>query len=69
LTSILLQLALHDGELDWEIARNGALALSIASYEMQNHEDMIKDSTCVNMIIDMCCKVFIYMIMSICIST
>jgi hypothetical protein len=50
----LLHLALKDGAVDWEIARNGALALSIASYELQNHHDMINDPVCVKMIVDMC---------------
>ena len=48
------RLPTQDGAVDWEIARNGALALSIASYELQNHHDMIHDPTCVRMIVDMC---------------
>ena len=34
--------------------RIGALALSIASYELQNHQDMIDDAVCVKLIVDMC---------------
>ena len=39
------------------VCRNGALALSVASYELQNHHDMTHDALCVSMIVDMCCKV------------
>jgi len=49
-------MCLEDGEEDWEIARNAALAISIASYEAQNHHDMIHSQLCVDMVIKMCCK-------------
>ncbi|KAJ1433290.1 hypothetical protein B484DRAFT_478420 [Ochromonadaceae sp. CCMP2298] len=50
----LLQMALKDGKVDWEISRNAALAISIASYEPSNHLEMTQNDLCVNMIIDMC---------------
>ncbi len=50
----LLQLAVKDGQDDWEIAKNAALAVSIASYEMTNHDDMTNSQECVRMLIRMC---------------
>lgn len=52
----LLQLCVRDGDVDWEIARNAALAISIASFEPQNHYDMTNDQACIQMLIRMCCK-------------
>ena len=52
----LLELCLRDGDVDWEIARNAALAISIASFEPQNHYDMTNDQACVQCLIRMCCK-------------
>ena len=50
----LLRIAVEDGNVDWEIARNAALALSIASYEIQNHADIIRNDGCINLIVKMC---------------
>ncbi|KAJ1435312.1 armadillo-type protein [Ochromonadaceae sp. CCMP2298] len=50
----LLQIALKDGKVDWEISRNAALAISIASYEPHNQLEMTQYPPCVSMIIDMC---------------
>ena len=52
----LLELCLRDGDIDWEIARNAALAISIASFEPQNHYDMTNDQACVQCLIRMCSK-------------
>jgi hypothetical protein len=52
----LLHLSIQDGGADWEIARNAALAICIASYELQNHKDMTNDSMCVQMLVIMCTK-------------
>lgn len=52
----LLELSLMYGASDWEVARNAALAISIASYEIQNHADMIRNSLCVEMLVAMCGK-------------
>ena len=49
----LLHICMTDGSVDWEIARNAALAISIAAYEPQNHLDMINDSNFVEIIIKM----------------
>lgn len=50
----LLQLCTTDGEGDWEISRNAALAICIASYELQNHVDMTNDPRCVNILVNLC---------------
>eukprot|EP01038_Epipyxis_sp_PR26KG_P008951 gene8951-12071_t len=52
----LLEMCLKDASDDWEIARNASLAISIASYEISNHHDMVHNQLCVNLIIKMCCK-------------
>lgn len=52
----LLQMSLTDGEHDWEIARNAALAISIASYEEKNHHDIISSTFCVELIVKMCLR-------------
>lgn len=49
----LLDMCLKDGDADWEICRNAALAISIASYEQQNHSDMIHSPFCIEMIVQM----------------
>lgn len=49
----LLDMCLKDGDADWEISRNAALAISIASYEQQNHNDMIHSPFCIEMIVQM----------------
>jgi hypothetical protein len=49
----LLQLAVKDGD-DWEIAKNAALAISIASYEMSNHNDMTNSQDCIRCLLRMC---------------
>ena len=49
----LLDMCLKDGDADWEICRNAALAISIASYEQQNHSDMIHSPFCIDMIVQM----------------
>ena len=51
----LLNMSLSDGD-DWEVARNAALAISIASYELQNHADMANNAFCVEQLIRMCAK-------------
>jgi len=50
----LLELCLQDGGADWEIAKNAALAISIASYEMSNHYDMTNSQECIKMLLSMC---------------
>jgi hypothetical protein len=50
----LLEMCVTDGGIDWEISRNAALAIAIASYEPSNHHDMINNDLCLNMIITMC---------------
>jgi HEAT repeat protein len=50
----LLEMSLKDGAVDWEISRNAALAISIASYEPSNHHEMMSSQLCVDMIISMC---------------
>ena len=50
----LLELCIKDGELDWEIARNAALAICVASYEIQNHADMTNNAMCVKLLVKMC---------------
>lgn len=50
----LLELCLQDGGADWEIAKNAALAISIASYEMSNHFDMTNSQECIQMLLSMC---------------
>lgn len=50
----LLEMALKDGVVDWEISRNAALAISIASYEPSNHHEMTHNQLCIDMIIRMC---------------
>jgi hypothetical protein len=50
----LLEMSLKDGVVDWEISRNAALAISIASYEPSNHSEMMNSQLCVDMIISMC---------------
>ena len=49
----LLQLCLQDGD-DWEVAKNAALAISIASYEMSNHAEMTNSQECIKMLLRMC---------------
>lgn len=44
---------MRDPDGDWEIARNASLAICIASYEQQNHRDMIASSLCVQVIVQM----------------
>jgi HEAT repeat protein len=39
---------------DWEIARNAALAISIASYEPTNHKEMVHHPLVLKMIMQMC---------------
>lgn len=51
----LTHLCRKDGENDWEIIRNAALALSVASFEEKNHNDMARDQACVSLLIDLCC--------------
>ena len=53
----LLEMSLQDGAVDWEISRNAALAISIASYEPSNHHEMTHNKLCIDMIISMCCGV------------
>lgn len=50
----LLQMCLTDGAVDWEIPRNAALAVSIASNEQQNHIEVTQSQFCIDMIIAMC---------------
>jgi hypothetical protein len=50
----LLEMCVTDGGIDWEISRNAALAIAIASYELSNHQDMIHNDLCLTMIITMC---------------
>ena len=50
----LLEMCLRDGAIDWEISRNAALAISIASYEPSNHQDMAHTPFVREMIINMC---------------
>lgn len=50
----LLSLAVNDGAGDWEIAKNAALAISVASYEMSNHEDMTNSQECIKVLLRMC---------------
>ena len=50
----LLQLCKDDGKIDWEIVRNAALALSISSFDPQNHHHLSNDDTCVKMLIFLC---------------
>lgn len=52
----LLELCVPDefGNVDWEISRNAALAISYASYEKSNHYAMIHHEVCLTMIIQMC---------------
>ncbi len=50
----LLELCVNDGGIDWEISRNAALAISIASYEKSNHADMVNNQLCIHMILQMC---------------
>lgn len=49
----LLALAVKDGD-DWEIAKNAALAISISSYEMSNHDDMTNSQECIRTLLRMC---------------
>lgn len=51
----LTRLCRKDGDNDWEIIRNAALALSVASFEEKNHNDMARDQACVDLLIDLCC--------------
>ena len=50
----LLEMTLSDGAVDWEICRNSALAISISSYEPQNHKEIMDSQLCIDMIIGMC---------------
>ncbi len=50
----LLELCIKDGAVDWEIARNAALAICVASYEVQNHIDMTNNANCVHVLVKMC---------------
>lgn len=50
----LLEICLQDGAVDWEISRNAALAVSIASFEVANHHEMMSSELCVSMILQMC---------------
>ena len=50
----LLELCRDDGRIDWEIVRNAALALSIASFDPQNHYDMSNNDSCVGMLTHLC---------------
>jgi hypothetical protein len=50
----LLELCLQFGSSDWEVARNCALAICIASYEPQNHKDLVNDKSCIEMLVRMC---------------
>ena len=50
----LLELCIKDGDVDWEISRNAALAICMASYELSNHKDMTKSALCVKVLVAMC---------------
>jgi hypothetical protein len=50
----LLEICLEDGAVDWEISRNAALTVSIASFEIANHAEMMESDLCVSMILQMC---------------
>lgn len=50
----LLTLCECDGSVDWEIVRNAALALSVASYEQMNHYHMANDIHCVQVLLKLC---------------
>lgn len=50
----LLELCIKDGDVDWEISRNAALAICMASYELSNHKDMAKSALCVKVLVAMC---------------
>lgn len=50
----LLKLCDSDGDIDREIPRNAALAISVASYDSENHRDMINDSYCISSLLRMC---------------
>ena len=50
----LLTLCECDGKVDWEIVRNAALALSVASYEQMNHFHMANDVHCVQVLLKLC---------------
>eukprot|EP01036_Dinobryon_divergens_P044388 gene44388-59232_t len=52
----LLELCDRDGALDWEIVRNAALALSVASYAEQNRLDMAADDSCMRLLVSICAK-------------
>lgn len=52
--SDLLELCIKDGDIDWEISRNAALAVCMASYELSNHKDMVKHPLCVKVLVAMC---------------
>ena len=52
--SSLLDLCDRDGAVDWEIVRNAALAISVASYEEQNRLDMASDAHCIELLVQIC---------------
>ena len=50
----LITLCQDDGKIDWEIVRNASLAISVASYEVSNLNDMVRDRSCVSLVVNLC---------------
>jgi hypothetical protein len=50
----LLDICLQEGSSDWEVARNAALAICIASYEPMNHHEMSQNQKCVQLLVQLC---------------
>ena len=50
----LVYLCNNDGQVDWEIVRNASLAISVASYEERNLNDMVNSKECVKLVVYLC---------------
>lgn len=50
----LVKLCNNDGKIDWEIVRNASLAISVASYEERNLNDMVNSKECIKLVIHLC---------------
>jgi len=50
----LISLCNEDGKVDWEIVRNASLAISVASYEEANLNEMVDNSSCINLVTRLC---------------
>lgn len=50
----LVKICDEDGKIDWEIVRNAALAISVASFEASHLNDMIQYEKCRQLIVDLC---------------